>query len=57
MVIAQALGEYVAASVLISAFTDAWLHFTDYVARVDQTTWLIVGVAAVGMGYLWSRST
>ena len=57
MVIAQALGEYVAVSVLIGAFNDAWLHFTDYVARVDQTTWLFVGIAAVALGFLWSRST
>lgn len=57
VVIAQALGEYVAASVLISAFTDAWLRFTDYVARFDQSTWLIVGGVAVVVGYLFSRST
>ena len=57
MIIAQALGEYVGLSVVLSAFSDAWLALRDHLSRVDSSTWMIGVVSLMVVLYLWSRST
>jgi hypothetical protein len=37
MVIAQALGEYGAASAIASAFSNAWLSLSDYLSRIEPS--------------------
>jgi hypothetical protein len=57
VIIAQALGEYVALSTVLSAFSDAWLALRDHLSRIDSSTWLIGVLSLVVVLYLWSRST
>jgi hypothetical protein len=56
VVVAQALGEYGAASAVVSAFSDAWLSLSDYLLRIEPSTWMILAVAVLGVAYLWTRA-
>jgi hypothetical protein len=56
VVIAQALGEYVGMSVVLSALSEAWLALREHLSSIESSTWMI-GVVAIVIGvYLWSRS-
>lgn len=55
MVIAQALGEYVAVSAIISAISRWWTTAAYYVSDVEPRTWVIGGIAFVVIAYLWNR--
>ena len=57
MLVAQALGEYVAVGALVSAFTDAWVRVNAYVSGIEPSTWLIVGGVVLFLCYFWSRAT
>jgi hypothetical protein len=56
VVIAQALGEYAAASAVAAAFSDAWLSLDGYLSRIEPSTWMILAVAALGVAYFWTRT-
>ena len=55
VVIAQALGEYAAVSSVGAAFSDAWLSLTDYLLRIEPSTWMIVAACLLGITYFWTR--
>ena len=55
MVIAQALGEYVGLSVVLSAFSEAWLALRDHLSGIESSTWMIAVVSIVVAVYVWSR--
>ena len=55
MVIAQALGEYVGISVVLSAFSEAWLALRDQLSGIESSTWMIAVVSIVVAVYVWSR--
>jgi hypothetical protein len=55
VVIAQALGEYVGLSLVLSAFSDWWLALRAQVSSFQSSTWMIAVVAIVVVVYAWSR--
>jgi hypothetical protein len=55
VVIAQALGEYLAASTVLSAFSEAWLALRYQLSRIDSSTWMIGCVSLVVVLYVWNR--
>jgi hypothetical protein len=55
VVIAQALGEYVAVSAISAAFWDAWSSLQFYLTSLDGSTWLIVGGCVALVCILWMR--
>ena len=55
MLLAQALGEYVGLAAIVSSLQEAWLAAEDQISRVDSSTWAVVGLAAIGLFFLWNR--
>ena len=55
VVLAQALGEYAGLSAILSSVESAWLSAQDQVSRIDSSTWVIVGLIAFGLLFLWNR--
>ena len=55
VVIAQALGEYVGLSVVLSSFSDAWLALREQLSSIESSTWMIAVVSIVVVVYVWSR--
>jgi uncharacterized membrane protein (DUF485 family) len=55
VVIAQALGEYVGISVVLSAFSEAWLALREHLSSIESSTWMIAVVSIVVAVYVWSR--
>jgi len=55
VVIAQALGEYVGLSLVLSAFSQAWLALREHASSIQSSTWMIAVVALVVVVYVWSR--
>jgi hypothetical protein len=55
MVVAQALGEYAAASAAVEAVSRAWTTVQDHVSGMNSATWMIAGVAFAIVYFIWGR--
>jgi len=56
VVIAQALGEYVRLSVVLSAFSDGWLALRAHLSSIEPSTWMIAAASIVVAVYAWGRA-
>jgi len=56
VVIAQALGEYVRLSVVLSAFSEAWMALRAHLSGIESSTWMIAAASIVVAVYAWSRA-
>jgi hypothetical protein len=56
VVIAQALGEYVRLSVVLTAFSDAWLALRQHLSSIESSTWMIAAASIAVAVYVWSRA-
>jgi hypothetical protein len=55
MVIAQALGEYAAVTVVVDAISLTWLSAKQFLTDVKPTTWLVIGAGLFLVLYLRQR--
>jgi len=57
VIIAQAFGEYIGASVVASAFQETWRSLLYYLSSLSPSTWLIVGGSLLFLSYFWLRTS
>jgi hypothetical protein len=55
VLLAQALGEYGGLSSIVFSIQSAWLAAEEQISRIDSSTWAVVGLAALGLFFLWNR--
>ena len=55
MLIAQALGEYAAASIVVQAITNAWRSTRQFVVEVEPSTWMILAFGVFAALYVRNR--